>query len=132
MPANTLQDKAGPRRKPQLMKTARMPQNELLDLIYTCFKQYTYWPFKVLKEKLRQPDVYLRQTLDLIAFQAKTGTHMSEWQLKPEAKMGNYDNAFTAAKDEAAPDEGFGAIYDGADDMEQDDSNVEMEDVLPE
>ncbi|KAL9638716.1 MAG: hypothetical protein Q9164_001389, partial [Protoblastenia rupestris] len=82
-------NKANPlRRKGQLLKTARMPQNDLLDLIYQAFQEYTYWPFKVLKDRVQQPEAYLKSTLEMIAFQAKSGTHMLEWQLKPEAKMG--------------------------------------------
>ena len=112
-----------------MLKTARMPQNELIDLIYDAFKEYTYWPFKVLKDRVQQPEAYLRQTLEMIAFQAKTGTHMMEWQLKPEAKIGTYAEISKTAKDEAAPDENPGVSFDGIDDMDQDDDNIDMEDV---
>ncbi|KAL9130051.1 MAG: hypothetical protein Q9217_001655 [Psora testacea] len=125
-------NKANPvRRKGQMLKAARMPRNDLLDLIYQAFQEYTYWPFKVLKDRVQQPEVYLKSTLEMIAFQAKSGSHMMEWQLKPEAKIGTYAEAgaFDAAKDEAAPDDGLGVSFDGAEDMEQDDENIDMEDV---
>ncbi|KAL9101546.1 MAG: hypothetical protein Q9163_003201 [Psora crenata] len=125
-------NKANPvRRKGQMFKTARMPQNDLLDLIYQAFQEYTYWPFKVLKDRVQQPEAYLKSTLEMIAFQAKSGTHMMEWQLKPEAKIGTYAEAgaFDAAKDEAAPDDAPGLSFDGVDDIEQDDENIDMEDV---
>ena len=112
-----------------MLKTARMPLNELIDLIYDAFKEYTYWPFKVLKDRVQQPEAYLRQTLEMIAFQAKTGTHMMEWQLKPEAKIGTYAGVGDTARDEAAPDENPGVSFDGASEMDQDDENIDMEDV---
>ena len=130
--ANSLQNKANPpRRKGQLLKAARMPQNELLDLILEAFREYTYWPFKVLKDRVQQPEAYLKTTLEMIAFQAKSGTHMLEWQLKPEAKIGTYAEAgtFETAKDEAAPDDGLGMSFDGAEELGEDDENVDMEDV---
>ncbi|KAG8530839.1 uncharacterized protein KY384_004196 [Bacidia gigantensis] len=124
-------DKAGTnRRKGPLLKTARIAQNELLDLIYECFKEYTYWPFKVLKQRVQQPESFLKSTLEMIAYQNKSGSHMLEWQLKPEAKEATYAGTagFGGAKDEAAPDDGLMASFDGVDDLDYDDG-TEMEDV---
>lgn len=128
-------NKAGPAKgKKTMIKAARMPQNELLDLIYDCFKEYTYWPFRSLKDRLRQPDTYLKETLEMVAVMLRTGTHASQWQLKPEAREGRYAESglFDKAKEEAAPDAGPGLSFDGVDDMEEDDEDMmEMEDVLP-
>lgn len=113
------------KRKGQMLKTARMPYNDLVDAIMDAFKEYTYWPFKVLKNRVQQPEAYLKETLETMAFQAKSGTHMSEWQLKPEYK----ESTYAQAKDEAAPDDNPGMSFDGASEMDQDDENVDMEDV---
>ena len=125
-------NKAGPPRgKKTLLKAARMPQNELLDLIYECFKEYTYWPFRSLKERLNQPEAYLKETLELVAVILRSGPHAMQWQLKPESRENRYAEAgfFDNVKDEAAPDVEPGMGFDGADDMEEDDDNVDMEDV---
>ncbi|KAL5336832.1 transcription initiation factor IIF, beta subunit-domain-containing protein [Aspergillus crustosus] len=88
--------------KAQENKTTRMPQNELLDLIYQCFREYRYWPFKALKSRLRQPEAYLKQTLEMIAHLVKSGDFAMTWELKPEARESNYSNALEP-KQEAAP-----------------------------
>lgn len=71
-----------------------MPQNELLDLIYQCFREYRYWPFKALKARLQQPESYLKQTLELTAHLVKSGDFAMTWELKPEAKESSYANAW--------------------------------------
>ncbi|PLN82749.1 transcription initiation factor IIF, beta subunit [Aspergillus taichungensis] len=94
-----------PKLKPQENKSTRMPQNELLDLIYQCFREYRYWPFKNLKARLRQPEAYLKQTLEMIAHLVKSGDFAMTWELKPEAKESNYANAmgYGEAKEELPP-----------------------------
>ena len=77
---------APPKAKGQDNKTARIPQNELLDMITNCFKEYRYWHLKDLRDKLRQPETYLKQTLEIVAQQVKVGTHANTWQLKRELR----------------------------------------------
>ncbi|KAL4889318.1 transcription initiation factor IIF, beta subunit-domain-containing protein [Aspergillus ambiguus] len=91
--------------KPQENKTTRMPQNELLDLIYQCFREYKYWPFKTLRARLRQPEAYLKQTLEMVAHLVKSGDFAMTWELKPEARESNYQNAlaYGDAKEELPP-----------------------------
>ncbi len=84
-----------------------MPQNELLDRIYDCFQEYNYWSLRTLKERLNQPESYLRSTLERIAEPVKTGTFAQQWTLKADAKLERYaTTAMTDAKEEPAPDEG--------------------------
>ncbi len=113
-----------------------MPQNELLDLIYNCFKRYNYWPLKSLKAELNQPENYLKQTLEMVAQLVKAGPHANTWQLRPEARISTYADArsYDEVKDEVAPDSGFG--LDGASDFGEvlgtdDEDEVKMEDVFP-
>ena len=82
-----------------------MPQNELLDLILDCFKQFTYWSLKVLKSRVDQPEAYLKETLDKVAVLIKTGPHAMTYQLRPEAMEGRYAEAgiFDQVKEETAP-----------------------------
>ncbi len=98
-------------------------------MIYEAFKEYTYWPFKVLKERVQQPEQYLKDVLEKVAMQAKAGQHVMEWQLRPEFKLKTYEGVapYQNAKDESAPNEG-GLGFDGVDEEEEDDE-VDMEDV---
>jgi transcription initiation factor TFIIF subunit beta len=114
-------------------KTARIPQNELLDRIFNCFRRYAYWSMKALRAELQQPEAYLRETLDKVADMPKSGTFAMHWQLKPEFK-----NATMAGADDASAPTTAGAL-DGVDDSDlgdldgedDDDEDVKMEDVLP-
>ncbi|KAL2282857.1 hypothetical protein FJTKL_10245 [Diaporthe vaccinii] len=65
-------------------KTARMPENELLDKIFQCFRQYNYWSLKALRSAIPQPEVYLRSTLEKVADLHKSGRFANNWSLKAE------------------------------------------------
>jgi len=95
------------------------------------FTEYTYWPLKALKMKLKQPEAYLKQTLEQVAAMVRSGNHATQWQLKPEARIGTYADAglFEMAKDEAAPGLDIGLDLDGIDDADEDEDDVAMEDV---
>lgn len=80
-----------------------MPQNELLDLIFQCFREFRYWPFKTLKARLAQPEAYLKQTLEMVAHLVKSGDFAMTWELKPEATHAQYSNAMNNAKAELPP-----------------------------
>lgn len=94
-------------------KTARIPENELLDRIFQCFSQYNYWSMKALKAAIPQPEVYLRATLEKVANLNKTGRFANQWSLRDGFRATN----------EAAPDENF------EDDDDEDEDDVKMEDV---
>jgi len=99
------------KRKSQLNKAARIPKNELIDLLHKCFDRYQYWPMKTLKQETRQPEAYLKEVLTEIAILVKSGPFASNW-----ARSGNYASAMA----ELAPD---------ADDESADEED-EMEDVV--
>lgn len=110
-----------------------MPQNELLDLIYDCFKRYRYWTMRSIKDELNQPETYLRSTLELVAVLVKQGPHSGTWQLRPDAQLSAYEGMQMpeSVKDEAAPDVEGGGDSDTKD-LEDfdDDENAEMVDAL--
>ena len=125
------------RGKPQEVKAARMPQNELVDLILDCFKRYNYWPLKSLKAELNQPEAYLKQTLEKVAHLVRQGTHAMTWQLNQEYQIGSYTGAlaYDQAVDRVAPDNGYnldGASDTGDGNGTDDDENMQLEDVMPE
>ena len=105
-----------------MLKAARIPRNELLDLLFKLFNEYTYWPFSALKQRVQQPEAYLKEILEEIAYLQKSGPHMSQWHLKDASKYSRY--MAEDSKDSVAPDPGMG--FDGASDVEMKD---EMEDL---
>ncbi|KAJ5591896.1 uncharacterized protein N7459_002265 [Penicillium hispanicum] len=118
--------------KPQENKYIRIPQNELLDNIFGCFRRYQYWPFKALKATLRQPEAYLKQTLEMVAHLVKSGDFAMTWELKPEAQHSNYASmSYADAKPELAPGpENFDDVSeDEATGMTTDQDDVQFENV---
>ncbi|KFX89174.1 hypothetical protein O988_08728 [Pseudogymnoascus sp. VKM F-3808] len=105
-------------------KTARMPQNELLDLIFQCFKEYNFWSMKALRAKLQQPEAYLRETLEKVADMPRSGRFAMHWTLKKEYKM-NIDES-TA---DAAPETEELEDSEMADIDDDEDDDLKFEDV---
>ncbi|KOS21063.1 Transcription initiation factor IIF subunit beta [Escovopsis weberi] len=101
-------------KKGEVLKAARIPKNQLLDLIFDCFRQYQYWSMKALRQRTQQPDSYLRQVLEEVAVLNKSGPFANHYCLSAAYR----DKGGNDAKEEAA---------EAADD---DDDEEEMEDVL--
>lgn len=123
------QSTSGPIKGRKKEKAARMPQNELMDMIFDCFKDYKYWTLASLKQRLRQPEAFLKETLDKVATLTRSGPMTGKYQLKPEAAPVQFggDGAFDNVKAEAAPD----ADPNGPDITDDDDDDEEMVDVFP-
>ncbi|KAF2201441.1 transcription initiation factor IIF [Delitschia confertaspora ATCC 74209] len=103
-------------------KAARIPKNELLDILHGCFDQFMYWRMKELKVRTHQPEAYLKETLQEIADLVKSGEYASTWKRKNEFNK----NTATQVQAMAPKEEGGDDIKD--EDDEGDD--VEMEDVV--
>jgi len=71
-------------KKNQTEKFARMPRNELLDMLFELFEEYPYWSIKGLRNKVQQPEVYLREVLMSVADYHRVGPYASLWSLKSE------------------------------------------------
>lgn len=65
-------------------KNVRMSEPELLDALYKCFRRYKYCGLKYLKNELRQPEAYIRQTLEKIATLVRSGDAAMNYVLRPE------------------------------------------------
>lgn len=76
---------------------------------------------KALRAELQQPEAYLRETLEKVAVLAKSGRFATQWSLKPENRLANYDGA----GDAVAP----GEDTDLPDEDEDDDEDIKFEDV---
>lgn len=129
--ANALPQKTAPKvEKTKKMdnKTARMPENELIDLIHNCFTEYKYHSMKSLRARLRQPEAYLRETLDKVANLNRTGPFANLYSLKPEFREMAMQNSGNALPEEntVAP-----VGEEGAEPLDDEDEDIKMEDVLP-
>lgn len=103
-------------------RAIRMPQKDLLDLLFRLFEEYEYWSMKGLKERTRQPEMYLKESLELIANLIKKGPYTSKYNLKPEYRRLR-DAERAARLGQAAGDE-------NDNDNKDDDDDVEMEDII--
>jgi transcription initiation factor TFIIF subunit beta len=108
-------------------KTTRMAENELFDQINRCFSEYNYWSMKGLRARLRQPEAYLRETLDKVAILVRTGPFSNLYTLKPEFRE-------LLAKQQSGgstlPEENTVAPV-GEEPVDDEEEDVKMEDVLP-
>lgn len=112
-------------RKPTDAKAARMARSDLLSALFACFKEHEYWSMRGFRERLVQPESYLKQVLEEIAVLNKSGPYNGRWSLKDEWK--NIENPSTAAAEIAANAPPAGTVIEIDDD--DDDDMVEMEDV---
>lgn len=106
-------------------RAIRMNQKDLFDLLFKLFDEYDYWSLKGLKERTRQPEVYLKETLEQIAVLIKKGPYALKYCLKREYKE---------LKDQERADKLGGLDTSTSTNNNQDDdddnSDVEMEDVV--
>lgn len=96
-----------------------MPRNELLDNLYECFSEYTFWSMKALKDRLRQPELYLKENLESIAELVRSGVQVGQYRLRPEAQRQNF-----SVNEEAAPEDSQLEDLTEGTDQEQNDENV--------
>lgn len=102
-------------------RAIRMPKKDLLDLLFRLFEEYEYWSMKGLKERTRQPESYLKESLESIANLIKKGPYTSKYNLKPEYRR--LRDAERAAR--------LGIeLDDNKDDDKDEDDDIEMEDVV--
>lgn len=63
-----------------------MDKTALVGLLLENFKQHRIWGLRDLKAVLQQPEQYLRETLQEIAFMHKHGDFNGKWELKEDYK----------------------------------------------
>ncbi|WFD31813.1 DNA helicase [Malassezia sp. CBS 17886] len=112
--ANLVMQATQARTKQAPEKFARMPRNELLDLLFQLFDRYKHWSLKRLREETQQPYVYLREVLLSIADQHHNGPYAGSWSLKREYSEAQR-NAAAAQSTENASAAGPSSKPDGGD-----------------
>lgn len=112
--------KSGPVKNKSEGRAIRMPQKDLLDLLFRLFEEYEYWTMKGLKERTRQPETYLKESLESIANLIKKGPYTSKYNLKPEYKR--LRDAERAAR--------LGQSTSTNGEKDEDDDDDDMEDII--
>lgn len=108
-------------------RATRLERNALLDLLFKAFEEQPYWTVKQLRERTRQPEVYLRSTLDSIAVLIKRGPYAMKYGLREEYKHLQSLGATIDSMIEKTP---AGPEYNDVEDNDGHDSDdMEMENV---
>ncbi|KAJ1981549.1 hypothetical protein H4R34_002035 [Dimargaris verticillata] len=105
-------------------KSARMPKQELLDLLFEYFEEYQYWSLKGLVERTNQPVAFLKEVLKDIAVLNKRGQYAGTYNLRPE-----FLRKGTTASNGPAPTDSPTADDKGKDTMAIDESEDDFEEV---
>ncbi|KIP04282.1 hypothetical protein PHLGIDRAFT_129621 [Phlebiopsis gigantea 11061_1 CR5-6] len=121
-------DLVKPKAKPpkgQFERMARMPRNQLLDLLFGLFREREHWSVKILREKTQQPEAYLKEVLSEIAFMHRSGEHNGTWEL-----MANFKG--DGIKGENVPISNLGASSLKMEEEDDDDDDEDDEDDMEE
>ncbi|KAM7193499.1 putative transcription initiation factor [Naviculisporaceae sp. PSN 640] len=103
-------------------RTARWPENKLMDELAKCFAMHKYWSIKAFRSRIPQPEAFIRECLEKIAELNRSGPFANQWSLT-KANQGLIQNLNpTVPADAAAPDP--------ADDLASGDEDEDMIDVV--
>lgn len=102
-------------------RMARMPRNQLLDQIFSLFRETPHWGIRPLREKTQQPEAYLKEVLSEVAFLHRSGEHSGFFELKE-----NYKDEGMKGENVPGPLPGDTKMEDEDD---EDDEDEDMEEV---
>ncbi|KAF8340089.1 transcription initiation factor IIF, beta subunit [Amanita rubescens] len=105
-------------------RMARMPRNQLLDQIFSLFRDPARWGIKALREKTQQPEAYLKEVLSEVAFLHRSGEYNGLWELKDNFK-GDADRIIESRSMSDVKMESV----DEAEDEDEDEEDEDMEEV---
>lgn len=122
------------RKAPPKEKAVRMSEKDLLDRIYKCFQKYRYWSLKALKLELKQPETFIKQMLEGVAYLVRSGDFAMNYKLKDEYEgIANIkpeevknENAVVKSEDEGSMAEDA-EMEEGEEDDLEDFEDVKME-----
>ncbi|KAF9223418.1 hypothetical protein BS17DRAFT_139134 [Gyrodon lividus] len=102
-------------------RMARLPRNQLLDLLFQLFREQPRWSFKPLRERTQQPEIYLKEVLNDIAILHRSGEYNGMWELseiftKDGVKAENVPGSSSLANGDVATED-----YDEDEDEDEDD-----------
>ncbi|ETI22211.1 hypothetical protein G647_06284 [Cladophialophora carrionii CBS 160.54] len=111
-------------------RAARVDKDVLVDKLMALFRQHRIWGLRDLKAKVNQPEAYLRETLEEIAFMWKQGDFNGKWELKDEYKQGDQMLLNPTGVEIAPKAEDTDADTKSGMDLDDDDDEDEFEDVV--
>ncbi|RPD59703.1 transcription initiation factor IIF, beta subunit [Lentinus tigrinus ALCF2SS1-6] len=114
--------------KGQFERMARMPRNQLLDELFRLFHdERERWSIKGLRERTQQPEAYLKEVLNDVAFLHRSGEFNGQWEL-----MANFKEKGVKAEDVVPVPSGIkmeDVKMEDEEDEEEDDEDDDMEEV---
>ncbi|GJE89928.1 transcription initiation factor IIF subunit beta [Phanerochaete sordida] len=118
----------------QFERMARMPRNQLLDALFSAFREREFWSVKELRARTQQPEVYLKDVLGEIAAMHRSGEHNGTWELLPNFKSDGIKGEDVPITNpnlnlEGVKMEDVEDFDDGEDDDDDDDDDDDMEEV---
>ena len=125
----------GNKKKQSKDKAVRMSQEALLDVLNECFNEFNYWSLRALRNRLHQPETYIKSTLEGIADLVRSGDFAMNYRLKPEyekLRKAVVKGELAPIKSDVETDQGTGDEMgegDGDGDEEEDDDLADFEDV---
>lgn len=60
-----------------------MPRNQLLDALFSLYREKQRWSARELRQRTEQPEGYLKEVLQEIADLHRSGEHTGLYELKP-------------------------------------------------
>lgn len=72
------------RKEVERTKRDRIPEEELLNMIFELFSKQTHWTLRAIEKETNQPVSYLREQLNRLADKETSGPHKNTYALKPE------------------------------------------------
>lgn len=64
----------------------RLPENEVVNMIFQAFEGRSHWTLRALSDHLQQPTIYIRDILSKIAIYSTRGPYKNYYELRPEYK----------------------------------------------
>lgn len=119
--ANFVSTAKKPSKKRQQEKAVRISQEDLLDQLHQCFKEFRYWSLRALRLRLNQPEAYIKSSLEKIATLIRAGPFAMNYKLNDEYERINMEAG--GVKEEAAEEDGV-----SDEDMKDEDGDEGMDD----
>ncbi|TCD63740.1 hypothetical protein EIP91_004991 [Steccherinum ochraceum] len=115
--------------KGQFERMARMPRNQLLDMLFSLFRERERWSIKPLRERTQQPEVYLKEVLNEIAFLHRSGEHNGTWELMANFKGDDIKGENVPLPPPGDPNDVKMEDDEDEDDDDDDDDDDDMEEI---
>lgn len=109
------------------LRAARIPRNELLDLLFALFEDKPYWQIKALTENVQQPQVYLKEVMADIGQLIARGPYAGMWTLKDEYKSRGKEIKKLEEEDDDKPKDVKPKLEDGPGDSDDSDDDDMVE-----